>query len=157
TLWLNRFTPPLGAYPVSLDSIQINWPNQPGILGKQARLLVYLDADGDNNPSNATLLLQQVVSIDILAGWQNYPISLAIDSPTGSGDIYIGFEDAWAEGGYTPMLLPAAQDSTPPSQVRSWMINNYNAAPFLDDLGANYQIGIIDTLNPPLAGNWMIR
>src|SRR4029453_17055043 len=48
-LWLNRFSPPAGAFPITLNSIQIVWPDQPNIVGQQARLLVYLDADGDNN------------------------------------------------------------------------------------------------------------
>src|SRR5438445_881642 len=59
-IWLNRFTPPAGAYPIHLSSISIYWPSQgtndPTFLTETARLLVYFDADGDGNPSNAVLV-----------------------------------------------------------------------------------------------------
>src|SRR5205807_44757 len=84
--------------------------------GKSARLLVYQDTDGDGNPSNATLLRQLTVTIGITETFENYPVSVTAPGPT--GDLYIGFEDLWAEPGYTPRLFPAAQDTTA-SQVRS--------------------------------------
>ena len=50
-IWLNRFTPPVGAYPINLNSINIFWPSQGAndgqFIGKTARLLVYNDTDGD--------------------------------------------------------------------------------------------------------------
>src|SRR5439155_15986422 len=63
-IWLSRFTPPVGAYPVTIDNISIAWPSQgtttyTNLLSDQiARLLVYGDADGDGDPSNAVLLGQ---------------------------------------------------------------------------------------------------
>src|SRR5207253_1701003 len=46
-IWLNRFTPPVGAYPITLQNIYILWPSQSTItntnalIGRTARLLVY--------------------------------------------------------------------------------------------------------------------
>src|SRR5207248_4579507 len=71
------------------------------------------------------------------------------------GDIYIGFEDAWAESGFTPRRFPAAQDTTN-TQVRSWIAAmGSGAAPDYNNLGNNDSIGVIDQFGLP--GNWMIR
>src|SRR5207247_1233031 len=76
-------------------------------------------------------------------------------------DLYIGFEDFWAESGsFQPRFFPAAEDATPPSQRRSWVVGNGNgAAPNVANLGDpnNDVVGIIDDLNPTIAGNWMFR
>src|SRR5437762_8726082 len=97
-IWLNRFTPPQGAFPINLHNIYIFWPPDSGtdLLGQPIRLLVYQDTDGDDNPSNATLVGEQVVTVGVTDTFQTYPVSVTIPGPT--GDIYIGFEDTWAEG-----------------------------------------------------------
>jgi hypothetical protein len=154
-LWLNRFTPAAGSYPLTLTSLSILWPSvlNTQLVGKTARLLVYLDADGNNNPSNATLLSQQFVTINMLDAFQQYQVNIPVAGPT--GDLYIGFEDYWAEPGYTPAQFPAAQDIDA-SQLRSWFVYRTGGLPpNIIDLSANDVLGIIDNFQYP--GNWLIR
>ena len=108
-IWINRFTPPAGSYPITLNTVSIEWPQNSGgtVVGLQARVLVYADADGDGDPSNATLLDSQLVTITSLDAFENYTVNATINS----GDLYVGFEDQWAESGYTPLLYPAAIDT----------------------------------------------
>ena len=46
-LWLNRFSPPPSAYPITLQTISIYWPTQLAgdsfLIGKTASLFVYQD------------------------------------------------------------------------------------------------------------------
>ncbi len=156
-LWLNRFTPPSNSYPITLNGIQIMWPDQSGtgdnLPGKTARLVVYQDADGDGNPSNATLLGQMTIIISGTEAYENYPVNIVAPGP--SGDIYIGFEDLWAEAGYTPRMFPASQDTTT-SQARSWIAAmGSGAPPDVNNLSNNDQLGTVDSFGLP--GNWMIR
>lgn len=154
-IWLNRFSPGSFNYPLTLDTISVLWPQQSGggtLLGKTATLLVYLDADGDNNPSNATLLGQQSVLVSAVGTFVNYPVSIPVAGP---GDLYIGFSDSWANNGYNPRLYPAALDMNNP-QVRSWVATSSTGAPpNINNLGANDTLGTADTLGFP--GNFMIR
>ena len=152
-LWLQRFTPPSGSYPLTLQHIQITWPSTGGVTpGLQARLVVYLDADGDGDPSNAVLLHQELVTVGSIDTFEDYPVNVPV---TGPGDIYLGFEDYWAEGGYQPLLYPAAID-TDASQGRSWVAGMSNGnPPDINNLGNNDLIGTIDSFGLP--GNWMIR
>ncbi len=156
-LWLNRFTPPSNSYPIAINGIQILWPDQSGtgdnLPGKTARLMVYQDTDGDGNPSNATLLQQLSVTIGVTETFENYPVNITVPGPT--GDLYIGFEDMWAEQGHTPRMFPAAQDTTT-SQARSWMAGmGSGAPPDINNLGNNDVLGTIDSFGLP--GNWLIR
>jgi hypothetical protein len=158
SLWLNRFTPPTGSYPITLNNISIFWPTQTTgtLVGKQARLLAYLDADGNNDPSNATLLFQQMITITVDNAFTNYPVNIVAPGP---GDLYVGFEDFWAEPGFTPALFPAAIDENPPSQLRSWVAaNSSGAPPDINNIGNNDSVGTIEDLSGgALSGNWLIR
>lgn len=154
-IWLNRFTPPAGAFPITLQSIYVYWPQEAGgILGRPIRLLVYSDPDGDDNPSNAALVAEQVVTIGITGTFQTYPVNMTVAGP--SGDVYIGFEDTWAEVP-SPLYLRVAQDATGTSQRRSWFIANSGNTPNIDNLSWNSSMGIVDDLYFNIPGNWMIR
>jgi hypothetical protein len=88
------------------------------------------------------------------AGFQTYNVNVVAPGPT--GDIYVGFEDFWAEPGYTPKLYPTAIDTTPPSRVRSWVVAMGSGdPPDISNLGNNDVIGTIDSFG--YAGNWLIR
>src|SRR5205823_6116676 len=137
---LNRFTPPTGSYPINLDGIQIAWPTSTitpePIIGQVARLVVYNDLDGDVNPANATFVASTTVTIAAANTFQNYPVNITVPGPT--GDIYLGFEDYWAEGGFNPRLYPAPIDTTPPSRLRSWLAaNSTGDPPNITNIGAN--------------------
>src|SRR5207248_1289955 len=151
-IWLNRFTPPGGAYPIVLNQVHILWPDNGtgAIVGKSVRLLVYLDSDGDNNPSNALLLYQQFVTVGVTETFQTYNLT----SPrtiAGPGDVCLGFEDFWAEPpGYSPRLFPAALDQTPPSLQRSWVVGmSTGAALDITNLGNNDTVGLTDAYGLP--------
>jgi hypothetical protein len=154
-IWLNRFSPGNFTYPMTINRISILWPAQASggtLVGRSARLLVYRDSDRDNDPSNAALLAQQTVTVGALETFEDYAVNIPVSGP---GDLYIGFEDQWAEAGFSPRLYPASQDTTDP-QVRSWVAAmGDGAAPNLNNLGANDLLGTLDTLGLP--GNFMIR
>ncbi|HEX9989789.1 MAG TPA: S-layer homology domain-containing protein [Chloroflexia bacterium] len=155
-LWLNRFTPSSSSFPITLQSISVFWPPSSSggtLVGKQATLLVYRDADGDNGPSNATLVGQQLITIGSLQTFETYNVNMTIPGP--GGDIYVGFENTYARDGYSPALYSASIDTTQ-SQQRSWVVANAdNSPPDINNLGSNDQLGLIDSFGMP--GNWMIR
>src|SRR5436190_5769174 len=160
-IWLNRFTPPTGAYPITLQDIYVLWPSQStvtntnALIGQTARLLVYLDADGDGNPSNSVRVgLPITVTVGVTETFQPYAVNVTVPGP--SGDIYLGFEDYWAEHGFVPRLIPVARDTTPPSQMRSWFAGMADGSPpNVDSLGGNNIVGVAESLG--ISGNWMIR
>jgi streptogramin lyase len=156
-IWLNRFTPPVGAYPIVLSQISIQFPNptQAGrdLTGLPVNLLVYLDTDGNNDPSNATKLAQIPATITVADGatFSNYAVNVTVPGP---GDIYIGFSDTFNSGG-TPPNGPAPLD-TDNSQVRSWLVARGNFGdPDYNNLANDEIRGTIDSFG--LAGNWVIR
>ena len=110
-IWLNRFTPPAGSYPITLNQISIQFPDPSSagidLTGKSIDLLVYLDTDGNNDPSNATKLAQIHTTVLVANGstFSNYPVNINVPGP---GDIYIGFSDTYNSGGFNPTQLPGA-------------------------------------------------
>ncbi len=155
-IWLNRFSPGSAIYPLTINQISVLWPTQTGItdtlVGKTARLLVYRDADGDNDPSNATLVGQQNVTIGALETFESYAVNISVSGP---GDLYIGFEDLWATSGYSPRLYPASEDTTDP-QVRSWVAAmSTGTPPNINNLGGNDLLGTVDSFGLP--GNFTVR
>jgi hypothetical protein len=154
-IYLNRFTPPTGTGSFIVDSIVIGWPTNANgtLIGKQVNLLAYYDADGDGDPSNAARLGgDNLVTIESLDTFVPYTVNLNVP---GEGDIYIGFESSYAIGGSTPILYPAALDTTV-SQGHSWAIaSTTGPGPNPDDLSDNEIMGTTDSFGFP--GNWMIR
>jgi plastocyanin/subtilisin-like proprotein convertase family protein len=154
SIWLNRFTPPAGSYPITLQNIYVFWPSgASSLIGSPVRLLVYSDLDGDNYPGNAILVGEVPATISLTGAFQTYPVTITVPGPT--GDIYIGFEDSWAES------LPyrrnhVAQDTNNSTARRSWVASGGNYA-YIDDLSWNSTLGIIDDVSPSYPGNWMIR
>src|SRR5439155_9966650 len=107
------------------------------------------------NPSNAVRVGSTVtITVGVTETFQAYPVNIAVLGP--SGDIYLGFEDYWAEQGFVPRLLPTARDTTPPSQLRSWFAGMAGGSPpNVDSLGSNNILGVAESLG--ISGNWMIR
>src|SRR5205085_7598500 len=66
-IWLNRFSTNGFTLPLTIDTIKIPWATQTSgsLNGLPFRLLVYLDADSDGNPSNATLIHQSVQTMHV--------------------------------------------------------------------------------------------
>src|SRR5436190_3996308 len=155
-IWLNRFTPTTPYYPITLENISILWPGSGAgpLLGREIRLLVYVDVDANNDPSNAVLVYQSVQTIQIAnwVEWQTYSVNVPISLP---GDIYIGFESKYGETAPSPRTYPAALDTTT-TQARSWIAaKNTGDVPDINNLGQNDTLDLIDYFG--YAGNWMVR
>jgi hypothetical protein len=158
-IWLNRFPLAAGQFPLTLSDIDIEWPSGSSaggdLTGLDVDILVYYDADGDGDPSNATLVAQSPATITALDTFVTYPISASIP---GSGDIYVGFESSYAIGGASPgLLFPAALDQDSGSHHDSWVSAGSSGDPDVENLGNNGLTGVIDDLASSLAGNWLIR
>lgn len=152
-IWLNRFTV-TGA--LTIDSVSIMWPlNENGtVVGLQANIVAYYDADGDGNPANAVRLgTDNLVTIASIDAFENYTTNFSVP---GAGDVYIGFVDQWAMGGFTPLLFPAAEDQGT-DQGKSYVSANSTGDPDLANLGNNDLTGVIGDLGAGLGGNWLIR
>ena len=118
--------------------------NSGNFVGDQVHLLIYLDVDKDGNPVNASLIYQSYATISV-ANWvtfQYFPISTVVNT---RGDLYVGWEDTWAENRPSPREYVAAVDGTQ-SQHRSWLIANQYSNPNIYSLGANDYRYIIDNL-----------
>lgn len=115
-VWINRFR---ASDALTIHSISVFWPEPSmaggDLLGLQANLVVYYDADGDGDPSNAMRVgTDRFVTISATGNFESYPTEFSIPA---AGDVYVGFVDHWAlAGGFSPRLYPAAVDtSSPPS------------------------------------------
>ena len=155
-LWLTSF-------PVErsfrLERVSIVWPSPQqarGVLvGRTVRILVYHDPQGRGTPVGSTLLYDAVLPLTVADGmtFQDFYVSVDVSSLTGGSDLYVGYEDAWAEGGFAPAMYPSLVDRTA-SQHRSWVVGNGTLLPDREDIGANRDIIPLDSADP---GNLMIR
>ena len=155
-IWLNRFMPTNTNFPLRVNTISILWPgpDSGNLIGREVRILIYVDQNRDNNPTDAVIVhaSNHIISVADWVQWQVFPINVTLTTP---GDIYIGWEDKWAEGGVTPRMFPAALDETVP-QGRSWIAAaSTGGTPDVVTLGNNDVVDTIDNLGLP--GNFMIR
>ena|GEM_PF-277622 len=155
-VFINRFT---ATDALTIDSISIFWGDgtQTGssMQGLQANLVVYYDADGDGDVTNAVRVgTDDLVTITTLGDFQTYTTNFSIPA---AGDVYIGFVDQWAlAGGYTPRIFPGAIDQTS-SQGKSYLSGSSTPPTDITNLANNDLTGVIDDLSASLAGNLMIR
>jgi hypothetical protein len=152
-VWINRFE---ATQALTIDSISIMWPtNTSGtVVGLDANLVAYYDADADGDPSNAVRLgTDNLVTIAGLDVFETYPTNFSVP---GAGDVYIGFVDQWAlAGGFQPRLFPAAIDEDSGSQGMSYVSGAGTPPSDIDNLANNDTTGVIDGFGLP--GNWLIR
>jgi len=153
-VYLNRFS---ASDALVIHSISVFWPVGDGDLtGLQANLVVYYDADGDGDPTNAVRVgTDMLVPISITGNFETYETNFSIPA---AGDVYIGFVDQWAlAGGFTPRLFPAALDESPSHDMS--YISSTSAPPVdIVNLGNNEFTGtIFDVEQGSLDGNFMIR
>ena len=157
SLWLNRFSPDAADFPLTLENVEIMWPVNFGgsMVGENTTILVYLDADADGDPSNAELLTSVSGVVAGEDAFQSFTVDVQV--PT-AGDVYIGFEDTWADGGVSPALYPGAIDDSS-TALRSYIVaNDSGATPDKDDLSVNdYVLTIEDASGGAFTGAWMIR
>ena len=137
-------------YPLTLTNVAIDYPDTSAgnFVGDPIQVLIYLDTDRDGNPSNAQLIYQSPATITV-ADWytfQYFPINNLVVNTR--GDLYVGWEDTWAEGGPSPREYIAATDETQP-QHRSWIIGKTTCCtPNIANLAANDYRHRIDAFQP---------
>jgi len=155
-VWLNRFA---ASDAQTIDSISIYWGTvaQTGgsMQGLQANLVVYYDADGDGDPTNALRIgSDDLVTITTLGDFETYPTNFAIPA---AGDVYIGFVDQWAiDGGYVPKIRVGATDRNNPLG-KSYLSGATFPPTDITNLANNDQTGALDDIASSLAGNLLIR
>jgi hypothetical protein len=153
-VYLNRYS---ASDALVIHEISVYWPVGDGDLsGLQANLVVYYDADGDGDPTNAVRVgTDMLVPVTITGNFETYQTDFAIP---GGGDVYVGFVDQWAiAGGFTPRLFPAALDESA-SAGMSYISSNDTPPVDIINLGNNGLTGtIFDVEQGSLDGNFMIR
>lgn len=157
-IWLNRFSPSGLTYPLTLDMIRIPWLDQSlgSLNGRTFKLLVYTDADSDGDPSNAVLIHQSDQTIHVYQpnAMDSYTVNISVSSP---GDLYIGWEDYWAESQPHPRLYPATVDTTV-SHRRSYIAANSNScSPNIRNLGVNQVLNLVDNISGLNPANLFVR
>ncbi|MEO6458629.1 MAG: hypothetical protein ABIO92_10235, partial [Chloroflexia bacterium] len=57
-VWLNRFIPANTSFPLRVNTISVLWPGADvgNFVGREVRILVYVDQNRDGNPADAVLL-----------------------------------------------------------------------------------------------------
>jgi uncharacterized repeat protein (TIGR01451 family) len=155
-LWFNRFTPDPADFPFNLTQIQVLFDTGVGVaIGDEIELVVYEDMDGDEDPSNATLLSDYAVTVQAADGvtWSAYELPSPLEL-TGPGDVLIGVINRFTESGVSPPAYPSALD-TNASQLRSWVAAWSTDPPEPPVLPPDNLFGLIDSFGFP--GNWLIR
>jgi hypothetical protein len=157
-IWLNRFTLAAGQFPLTINDVDIEWPNAStaggDLTGLEVRVLVYYDADGDGNPANAVKVGDTTATIAGTDSFETYTLSAPI---SGGGDIYVGYESAFSLGSTGPEYFSSAIDQDSGSHHMSWVSGNSTGDPDVDNLGNNGLTLVIDDAASSLAGNWLIR
>lgn len=158
-VWLNRFSV---MAPTTIDSVAVLWPRQEeegSLIGLQANLVAYHDADGDGDPGNAIRLgTDEIVTITQLDRFESYPTRFEVPA---AGDVYIGFVEHWPMHEQPLPLFAAALDFDSFSGDSYLSLNMPDDPPVpldLDNLGSHDFTGPLATLvGGYLGGNWLIR
>lgn len=158
-VWLNRFSV---FAPTTVDSIAVLWPRQDedgSLVGLQANLVAYHDADADGDPSNAVRLgTDEIVTITQLDHFESYPTHFQVPA---SGDVYLGFVEHWPMHEQSLPLFAAALDFDSFQGGSYLSLNMPNDPPVpldLDNLANQDFTGTLATMvGGYLGGNWLIR
>ena len=156
-IWMNRYS---ATSALTIDSISVEWPDagtaNGDLTGLAINLVAYYDADADGDPTNAVRLgTDTMISIGAIGSFETYPTNFSVP---GSGDVYIGFVDAFASGGTAPILFAAALDENGDPNVGWVSGKTTNEDPDLDNLANNDLTGTIASASGgTLPGVWMVR
>jgi len=150
-IFLNRFTPDPGAYPFTLNEIQVYFDDTVSA-GDEIVLAVYENTSGSTDPAiGANLLASIPTTVQTATAWNNYTLPGGV-LLSGPGDVLIGVVAMETPGS---AYFPAAIDTTT-TQQRSWA-GWWSSSPPPPDLSlppdSNWTL--IDDAGFP--GNWMIR
>ncbi len=154
-LWLNRFTPPPGDYPLKVTDVQVQFPATPSLLNQNIDVYVWEDTDLDGNPGTGAVLLGSASGTITAADNSTFVVlPITTTQATTVGDILVGVINR--DGPAPPNHeFPANLDQTA-TQGRSWG-GTWNLPGPTDPpiLPAPQDWGTIDSFG--LAGNWMVR
>ncbi|MBK8984913.1 MAG: choice-of-anchor J domain-containing protein [Chloroflexi bacterium] len=157
-LWLNRFTPSAGQFPVVLDQVDVmfGYPASTGGINVGELVDIYLYEDADGNPANGAVhrasLTGQAVQAVNGTTWSTYNLAAPVTF-NGPGDILIAVVNRTA--GVTAGTFPAVIDQSSSSQLRSWA--GFGAVPGNPPTLPLPTFGIIDSFGANFAGNWLVR
>ncbi|HQN40324.1 MAG TPA: hypothetical protein PLQ31_12455 [Thermoanaerobaculia bacterium] len=151
-IFLNRFTPSAGSFPITLNQVQIYFAEQDMVqVGDEMRLAIYENTSGNTDPAvGSNLRATFDVTVGALDAWNTYNLATPVTF-NGPGDVLIGvvaleIPDA--------SYYPAAIDQTV-SQQRSWAgWWTTPVAPTPPVLPPDDDWTLIDAYFP---GNWMVR
>ena len=156
-IWANQFTPAPGEYPFFLQEVHILFPNGTGVdVGEIVDIFVYEVPSG--NPALGATHKGSIVNAAVQANDDTTFSIYTFDEPvlfTGPGDVLISVVNRTA--GLNAGEFSASIDQTV-SQGRSW-IGAYNESPIPvpPQIPPSAFWAVVDTVNPNLAGNWMVR
>ena len=146
-LWLNRFSPEPGEYPITLNTVRTIFSNTSTTLGDVFDVFIY--QDNDTNPANGAVLVGSVLNQTITV--QNNFQSITIPGGVvmnGPGDILIAMVNR------TINPFPAAADSGPTFAGRSYVaLGTMPATPVLATLGLVLTPDVLASFTH----NWIIR
>jgi len=149
-IFLNRFTPDPGAFPFTLNEIQVYFDDTVNA-GDEIVLAVYENTSGNSDPAvGSNLLMSLPTTVQAASSWNNYTLTEGV-LMSGPGDVLIGVVAMETPG---TDYFPAAIDTTD-SQERSW-VGWWSSSPPPENLALppDESWGLIDDFLP---GNWMIR
>jgi subtilisin family serine protease len=151
-LWLNRFTPDPGDYPITITSISTIFGNGNGWNAAGDHINFYVYQDDDTDPSDGAVLAGSYQGYTMPVPVNNFttiilPTPIVVNGP---GDVLIGLTNPAPNVGARP-----ASADIGPFVARSWI------APFSDTGTAPNLAGVGLLLNPVAIpgfdGNWLIR
>jgi hypothetical protein len=118
-------------------------------------LHVYQDADA--NPANgATHVFTQTSTVGVVASAFDVHNLTSVPSIPAGANLLIGVVDRWVNSGVSPSTFPAAIDTTPPSNVRSWVASYATSPPDPPTIPSTGGLfGTIDSFGLP--GDWLVR
>lgn len=150
-IFINRFTPAAGAYPITLNQVQVYFATAGLVnVGDDMLLALYENTSGNTDPAVGSNLLTTIpVTVTTLDAWNVYDLAAPVTF-NGPGDILIGVVALEIPG---TSYWPAALDQTA-SQQRSWAgWWNEPTAPTPPTLPpTNWTL-----IDAYFAGNWMVR
>jgi hypothetical protein len=135
-IWLNRYSLAGMRYPVTLQDVHIPFPGSEDgdFVGKRIRIVVYVDPNSDGNPADAINLYAASHVIQFVEDYQYFDLDLQINQ---TGDLYVGWEDEWAESGPSPFWYVALLDENNPQNASYIIARTYSDVPDISNLGGN--------------------
>ena len=155
-IWLNRYSLAGMRYPVTLQDVHIPFPGPEDgdFVGKRIRIVVYVDPNADGNPADAINLYAVSHVIELVEDYQYFTLNLQINQ---TGDLYVGWEDEWAESAPTPFSYVALLDEDNPRNASYIVSDRDSDVPNISNLGANDYISVISEQEFGASGNLFIH